>query len=125
MQMPLVSMLLGPPAQPRLCVQDAVEHYTTAIKALRDCFDKADEESWLDQVVIDAVRDLVATAQRARRSLPGESTTGTLKSVGAEMRSIRAVAYRHDKVLARMKFPLFNGSALWGLLLVHWKMLWS
>jgi hypothetical protein len=80
-------------------MQEAVEHYETAAKALRYIFDKADNDDWLNAPVISFVKALVIIARRASASSQRSENSGdVLKRAGAEIRSIRATAFRHSKV---------------------------
>lgn len=79
-------------------MQEAVDRYEAAAKALRYVFDKADDDAWLDQPVIDFVRNVVTIARRAAaRPQQGERSGETLKRAGAEVLRVRVAAFRHSK----------------------------
>ena len=79
--------------------QEAVDSYEAAAKALRYVFDNADDDTWLDQPVIDFVRNVVTLARRAAaRPRQGERSGETLKRAGAEVLRVRVAAFRHSKV---------------------------
>jgi hypothetical protein len=78
-------------------LQEAVEHYEAAAKALRYIFDKAGDNNWLDVPVISFVKTLVAIARRASACSQRDENSGdVLKRAGAEIRSIRATASRNS-----------------------------